>query len=215
MHFDSFRSQSPQQQDSTSSDDDPPLPIGRYLFYKSPDRAQTTQVLLPPGYDLGMWRPSLRHPWPKGATARIRLKFLFRTLVHFFGLFADVECGAVCFHFGSRLVHYSGFTPRYWRFPFLSDGDLQIGDTWTDPAHRRRGMALIALRQILAMKYRPGREFWYIVEAVNAPSIRVAERAGFRMVGQGRWVRPLGIKLFGSYVMDDAPTAASLVRRQT
>ncbi len=214
MRPNSSHEHSHQFQDSTPNDDEPPLPISRYLFYSSTGLSSATQLLLPPGYELGMWWPSLRRPWPTGAAAYIRLKFLFRALLQALGFLAAGECGALCLHFGGRLVHYSGFTPRYWRFPFLADEDLQIGDTWTDPAHRGRGLALVALRQILAMKRKPGRKFWYVVGAANAPSIHVAEKAGFRVVAHGTCVKPLGIKFFGSYVMADYPLrAATLAER--
>ena len=103
-------------------------------------------------------------------------------------------------HFsGYTLDHYSAFTAHYWRFRFLGDEDLQIGDTWTHPLERGRGLAFFALRQILAVKQETGRRFWYVVEKTNLPSIRVIEKAGFTVVGQGSFVEPLRIKLFGSY----------------
>jgi GNAT superfamily N-acetyltransferase len=117
-------------------------------------------------------------------------------------MFSNREVGALCIHHGHRLVHYSGFTPRYWRFPFLIDRDLQIGDTWTDPSHRGKGLASYALEEIMEIKQAPGREFWYVVGDTNFPSIRVVERAGFGLVGFGGWRKPWGIKLLGSYVMD-------------
>jgi len=98
-------------------------------------------------------------------------------------------------------VHYSGFTPRYWRFPFLQDSDLQIGDTWTEPSHRGKGLALFALLEIIRIKRKPGRKFWYVVGGLNTPSIRVVEKAAFSLVGKGTFIVPLGIKLLGSYVM--------------
>ena len=100
-----------------------------------------------------------------------------------------------------QLVHYSGFTARYWRFPFLSDDDVQVGDTWTEPAHRGRGIARFALFEILRTRGKSGRKFWYVVDELNRPSIRVAESAGFVLEGEGTWVKPFGIKLLGSYVM--------------
>jgi RimJ/RimL family protein N-acetyltransferase len=98
-------------------------------------------------------------------------------------------------------VHYSAFTPRYWRFPFLRDGDLQIGDTWTEFSHRGRGIALFALLEIIRINRKPGRTFWYVVNELNAPSIRVVEKAAFSLVEKGTFVVPFGIKLLGSYVM--------------
>jgi GNAT superfamily N-acetyltransferase len=132
----------------------------------------------------------------------MRARFAFRYLLDYAGLFSNREAGTLCIHYGNRLVHYSGFTPRYWRFPFLADQDLQIGDTWTDPAHRGKGLAGYALEEIMEIKQAPGRGFWYVVEDKNAPSIRVVERAGFELLGIGTWRKPWGIKLLGSYFID-------------
>lgn len=153
-------------------------------------------------YSWTIWRPQ---PWPALPHGRLgfrlRLRFLFRWSVHRMHLFAGSGSGALLIYDGGRLVHYSAFTPRYWRFPFVADDDFQIGDTWTHRAYRGRGLAIFALRTILAMLAKPGRRLWYVVEAINAPSIRVAEKAQFRLTAEGTWITPRGIKLAGAYVI--------------
>jgi RimJ/RimL family protein N-acetyltransferase len=121
--------------------------------------------------------------------------------VHRLHLFAGSGSGALLIYDGQRLVHYSGFTPEYWRFPFVSDGDFQIGDTWTDPAHRGRGLASFALQTIVATLAKPRRRLWYVVEDSNKPSIRVVEKAQFTLAAEGTWVRPWAFKLAGAYVI--------------
>ncbi len=185
-------------------DDEPhPLP-GPYLFYQR-DLPIEESTVLPPGYWWTMWRPTWGDLWPREVTdLKNRLKFIFRTAIYFLGLFAGDECGALLILRGTHLAHYSQFSPRYWRFPAMRAGDLQIGDTWTDPADRGRGLALFALEHVIAAHYRPGRKFWYVVAASNAASIRVVQKAGFKLVGTGAWVKPLGIKLTSAYVMKEA-----------
>jgi hypothetical protein len=56
--------------------------------------------------------------------ARLKLRFLFRWLLRRLHLFAGDTCGALLIRDDARLVHYSAFTPRFWRFPFLADGDV-------------------------------------------------------------------------------------------
>ena len=167
-------------------------------------------ISLPVGYSVSIWWPSRRHPWPLGLDSlRSRARFGFRYLLDSVRSFANREVGAVCIHYADRLVHYSAFTPRYWRFPFLADDDLQIGDTWTSPDHRGRGLAGYALHEILDMKQKSGRGLWYVVGDNNPASIRVVERAAFELAGVGRWHRPWGIKMLGSYVMNDAGLEAT------
>ncbi len=156
---------------------------------------------LPPRYSWFVWRPSLLSVLPPGLPGiRLKMRFLFRWLLRRAHLLAGVDCGALLIRYRSRIVHYSGFTPRYWRFPFIADDDLQIGDTWTAPAHRGAGLALFALGTIVALTNRPGRRFWYVVEGINQPSIRVARKAGFALAAEGVWIKPWGLKLPGYYV---------------
>jgi RimJ/RimL family protein N-acetyltransferase len=174
-----------------------------YLFFRSDSPAAvTTRYRLIESYFWVIWHPS--RMWPQcGAPLRVRLKFLFRYALAHLGLFKDEDVGAVCAVHEGRLAHYSAFTPRYWRFPFLRDGDLQIGDTWTDPADRGKGLASAAIGRIVTLERRSGRRFWYVVDRINEASIRVVEKAGFNLIGRGAFVRPLGIKLFGAYRMQE------------
>lgn len=192
------------------NEDSDPLP-GKYLFYRC-SAPVAERTALPEQYSWLLWRPSAGHPWPRPAHGvKTRGKFLFRSAIHFLGLFSGDECGALLILQGNRIAHYSQFSPRYWRFPGMQEDDLQIGDTWTDPAHRGRGLASFALERIITATYKPGRNFWYVVGAANAPSIRVVERAGFMLLGQGSWIKPLGIKLLGSYVMDETPAPPAAI----
>lgn len=129
----------------------------------------------------------------------MKLRFLFRWFLLHLGLMSRPECGALLVHDRGQLLHYSGFTSRYWRFPFMEREDLQIGNTWTEPAHRSKGLARFALRTLVSTLGRPGSKLWYVVEASNASSIKVVERAAFTLVGSGTWYKPLGLKLPGSY----------------
>jgi RimJ/RimL family protein N-acetyltransferase len=172
-----------------------------YLFYIHSSEGEV-RAELPAPYSYSVWRPLPWRPWlPGKSKLKIKLRFLFRSALHHLRLFRGRECGALCVFYGGSLVHYSGYTPRYWRFPFLQDSDLQIGDTWTEPSHRGKGLALFALLEIIRIKRKPERRFWYVVGALNAPSIRVVEKSAFSLVGKGTFVVPLGIKLLGSYVM--------------
>jgi len=84
----------------------------------------------------------------------------------------------------------------------MAASDLQIGDTWTHPDFRNRGLASSALKQIVDLFRIPGLRFWYVVEEENTSSIRAAEKAGFVCVGRGRKTARFGLKLLGSYVIE-------------
>ena len=77
--------------------------------------------------------------------------------------------------------------------------DLQIGDVWTSPDHRGKGLAVFAIRKIVAEFARPGRHIWYLVERSNHSSIKVAEKAGLVRHGVGVRRKRFGIGLLGYY----------------
>jgi hypothetical protein len=81
-------------------------------------------------YSWTIWRPRSWPALPPGLSSiRIKLRFLFRWAVHRLHLFAGSGCGVLLVYERGELVHYSGFTPGYWRFPFVVGEDFQIGDT--------------------------------------------------------------------------------------
>lgn len=98
-----------------------------------------------------------------------------------------------------RILHRSHVFPRWFRFPFMRPGDLQIGDTFTEPEHRGRGLAKAALARIAHDLARDGRTLWYVVQDHNAPSIRVAESCGFKKLGVGRRGNRFGCRLLGAF----------------
>jgi len=80
---------------------------------------------------------------------------------------------------------------------------LQIGDTWTMPEYRGKGLATFAIRKILEKFQKSGRCFWYVVEENNLPSIRVIEKSGFLLKGKGIRTKRLGISLLGRFEMTE------------
>lgn len=85
----------------------------------------------------------------------------------------------------------------------MRESDVQIGDTWTQDAHRGRGLAGLAIRIACAAAPADG-DVWYIVEERNAASIRVIEKEGFELVARGARKPRLGMRLLGYYSMNPA-----------
>lgn len=172
-----------------------------YDFYRHEcDGASPTDgVSLPPGCTIEMWRPSTqgRKPagfpaFPYGVWALFHSMRVFDTSDYRIALIRDAE-GAV--------IHRSHVFPRWFRHPFMESRDLQVGDTFTEPEHRNKGLAEAALRFIVQAL--DGRTLWYVVDHENASSIRVAEKVGFRLVGRGERTKRLGIRLLGAFRMTE------------
>ena len=146
-----------------------------------------------------LWRPSVGSVVPRGVPI---LPFAVWWLMHHLRLFANRDYALFAVYDGETIIHRSCVFPRYFRFPFMSREDLQIGDTWTAEEHRGDGIACFALQQITHRLQLPARRFWYVTSHNNHASIRVAEKVGLRKVGEGRRTKRFGIRVIGSFVID-------------
>jgi RimJ/RimL family protein N-acetyltransferase len=80
----------------------------------------------------------------------------------------------------------------------MSNNDLQIGDTFTDPDYRGKGLATYAIQEIVK-KYGENKKIWYLVASNNTASIRAIEKADFTCVGTGEKIKRFGFSVFGYY----------------
>jgi RimJ/RimL family protein N-acetyltransferase len=158
-----------------------------------------------PALELEIWRPGIAKILPPGVSDR---SYAVWWLFHHLRVFRGREYSVVLARVGGALVHRTGLFPPYFRFPFMAREDLQIGDVWTAPEFRRRGIASAALRHALVTCARPGRRIWYIVAEDNTASIRTAEKIGMQRVGVGERTRRLGVGLLGAYRIT-SPTSPS------
>ncbi len=160
------------------------------------ETAETHCLTLGNQYTYTIWHPSPGKVVPHGVPL---FPFGVWWLMHYLHLFRNRDYGIFVVYNGDRVVHRSGIFPGYFRFPFMRENDLQIGDVWTDPEHRGKGMAASAVQQILQECRKPGRRFWYITEESNLFSVRIVQRAGFTKVGKGRRRARLGLRVLGLY----------------
>lgn len=121
-------------------------------------------------------------------------------LFHRFGLFANRDYAALCIEDESgALLHVSSIFPKFFRFPFMSSTDLQIGATYTAPEARGQKLAQLALIETVKRLSAPDRRFWYLTEVANATSVAVAQAAGFEYAGAGKKLPRFGLTILGAY----------------
>lgn len=170
-------------------------------------------INIPQGdYLFQMWRPSMRSITPKGL---LRPYFVAWWFFHQFRVFANRDYCIFVAYNKEILVHYSPAFPKYFRFPFMSPDDLQIGSTWTAPEYRRKGLATFAIQKIIESEKKRGRRFWYICKTTNIPSIRVVEKTGFIKAGVGHRFKRFGMKLFGSFLIQANPANSDILKEFT
>jgi RimJ/RimL family protein N-acetyltransferase len=146
---------------------------------------------LPKGYRWSIWQPRLAQIIPRRMVEQ-RKRFASRWMMHQLRLFSNREYQVLVIRDAANddIAHYSGATGRYWRWPFMNAADMQVGDTWTHPRHRGRGLARFALSRLLHRLARPGRKIWYVVDRDNTASINVAKSCGMSLAGEGRITQP-------------------------
>lgn len=153
-------------------------------------------AVLPTGYDLTRWRPSPTRPFPAGAAGA---RWFVWAAFHYSKVFSGNDYSVIEIRRDSAVVHRSSVFPRYFRFPFMHPSDLQVGDTWTHPAERGRGLARAALGAAVDLARVRGRRLWYLTTEDNRASMRVAEAAGLRLAGRGRRRARFGIRALGAF----------------
>ena len=160
-----------------------------YQLGPKPEISPTVRVRL--------WRPGDRIPGPETFLGHTHFFYL---AFHRLGLFANDDYSAICIEEDDgTLLHVSCIFPRFFRFPFMAKNDLQIGATFTVVGARGRGLAKLALIEAVRQLASPGRAFWYLAEEVNQASCRVADQAGFKVVGHGARIARLGLSVLGAY----------------
>lgn len=143
-----------------------------------------------------LWNPTTLEIVPTGVAL---LPFGVWWIMHHLHLFVNQDYCLYLIYSGDNLVHRSVITPRYFRFPFMGKEDLQIGDTWTMPEYRGKGLASFAIQKIVELYKKPGRRFWYVVEEDNIPSIKAVEKAGFVKYGAGVRKKRMNVKVIGTF----------------
>jgi RimJ/RimL family protein N-acetyltransferase len=171
----------------------------KYLFYcQESSNRSLIKLNLGTQYKFEFWRPTIINIIPPGLSV---FPFTIWWFMHYLHIFKNNDYELFLVYDGKTLVHRSGIFPGYFRFPFMAKNDLQIGDIWTHPIHRGRGISSFAIQQIFISRSKPGRKFWYVVENNNLPSIKVIEKIGFRKVGEGIRKKRFGLRFLGSYEM--------------
>lgn len=171
-----------------------------FLFYCI--RSQDDRLTVARGKEsdctISVWRPCMRRLVPpKGKF----WPFAIWWILHHARVFRNRDYSVLSICKGEEVIHRTCIFPGYFRFPFMANNDLQIGDVWTALKYRRRGFAACGITSAVEFFADRRRRFWYITDQLNVPSIRTIEKVGFRKVGEGERSSRLGMKLLGSFVM--------------
>lgn len=166
------------------------------IYKKGSSESLVDKGNLDPSFEYEMWAPSFFKVFP----ARFfRIKFIIWYLFDLFNIFKSNCYRVFIVRYKRKIIHHTFIFPAFFRFPFMGENDLQIGDVWTDPSFRGRGIATIAIMNVLSEISKEDKTFWYVVEDTNKSSIKVVEKLGFQLVGYGKKFPRCGSFLLGFY----------------
>lgn len=170
------------------------------LFFVRRNTAGLEPPALPHGLAFEWWRPSLICLRPPGPKTKAHLAY---AAMHLVGVFSNKGYSALCIrNEAGDVVHRSSVFPGFFRFPFMTPDDLQVGMTWTAEPYRGRGLAVAALANVVAGRASASCAIWYLTSEDNLASRKVAERAGFALVGNGAKRPRLGLGALGYFGLD-------------
>jgi len=171
-----------------------------FLFYRRDlDRERPPAPVLPDRMTIALWKPATDGFPPPQARSLLNI---FWWAISSLGMFARGDFTEVTIRRDEKLLHRLIVTPRWYRFPFMGRSDLQLGDLWTVPDERGKGLALVAIRHVHHLLSGHEGRIWYIVDRDNRPSVRLIESFGYQLIGSGRRTSKYGLKLLGQYRMD-------------
>jgi GNAT superfamily N-acetyltransferase len=155
---------------------------------------------LPSGYSMEIWTPAWRRILPP----TLGIKFALWWLLHFSGIFRNRHYTVLIVRRNGHPVHRTCLVPKYFRWPFMSDSDLQVSSTWTDTDHRCLGIATYTLQHAVSEWAKEGRTLWYVTHADNAPSLSVCRNLGFRVKTAANRTSRFGVRLLGELALLDS-----------
>ena len=172
--------------------------MAQRFYRKAAGDPLTCETALPEGTRIEIWQPSRAGRVPAALDTPVN-----RIWARFdrFGLFANRNFAVVAVLRGDELLHKLIVTPRWYRFPFMADDDLQLGGLWTAPAERGRGLAraaMAAAHDHFGTRYG---HMWYVVDDTNIASCRLVEACGYTLFGSGVRTAPMGVRALGRFVI--------------
>lgn len=171
----------------------------RYLFLRR-SASHSLAIAHSDRYRWVTWRPGFV-PLDKTLTDFAWIAF------HHLRVFSNGGYGRLFAYDRGVVVHRSTIFPRWARYPFMGADDLQIGNVWTHPQYRGRGLAKEAFDKIITDNAKPDRTFWYIVSDDNNASMSAAMAVGFIPAGVGFRRKRFGVKLLGFFEITEDPPA--------
>lgn len=89
------------------------------------------------------------------------------------------------YNLDNKIVHHFLILPKFFKYPFMAKGDMQIGDVWTSPSYRGLNLSAYAISTTVKDILKVDNSIWYLTTPENYPSIKVAKKLGIPFFNLG------------------------------
>lgn len=138
-------------------------------------------------YKLRIWKPELLSILPPNKS----IKYIFYWLFHQCGVFRNKNYSAYLLFDEKKLISSLLVVPKYFKWPFMSDNDVQFTYVMTDSNYKGQGLAGVLINQAMKNLSKKADSFWYVTDTKNKASMRVAEKLGFKNIGSAQRTKVL------------------------
>jgi hypothetical protein len=133
-------------------------------------------------FDINLYNPSFVDSIK---LSKIRLTFFIWFLFRVFRLFKSPYYVVILTNSKKEVVHHFVLLPRSFKYPFMEEGDLQIGDVWTRDDYRGQNISAFVISKVLKDNPYNRYNFWYLTELENTASINLARKLNLHLEGEG------------------------------
>lgn len=170
----------------------------KVLYYKYTANKETLSNV-DTKWSVEQWQPSLFSIKPKGLPI---YPFLIWWCFYYLKIFRNKNYFIFLVRDKERVVHRTCVFPPFFRFPFMSKGDVQVGDILTVAEYRGKGLASYVLSMAKKLTNLSEGGVWYVVENDNAISQKVARNNGFRLFGSGEKKVVFSLNILSRYIIN-------------
>lgn len=151
------------------------------LYRKKNSEKEVVTISRENKFIYSVWKPKLFSIKPKG----IKFSLLLPWLVFGFSpLFTARVFKIYLVYDQEKLIHYSFFFGKSFKFPFIQKDDIFLGPIWTSNEYRRKGISFNAIKEIILSFGDKVNHFWWMCDEKNTGSRKLAEKLGFLKYGK-------------------------------
>lgn len=167
-----------------------------YLIFKY--RNENIDAVLPVGLQFQIERPSLLNSKPKWLSEKYRIYYLFYLL----GIFKNKHYYYVSGWVKGELSCFLIVVPKYYRWPFMGDSDVQLMYVVTKDRFKGKGFGTALLQfTINFLKSKNINSIWYVTDTDNIASQKLAAKVGFTLFSKAKRSYLFNIKFLKTLVI--------------